>query len=887
MDFQSLWLTAKSEKKDPSDPQVPHVFSATDMPIARYGTSLTSSDTEDAEYILLACEAASHTHYIDLLNVGGHPDRDNRLQFPAFEKCCQHPMLSHADDRTVSLMRQRCKADTIMTASFKNNVSPTGRFLITDKGLPRIVGTNIEEDRILYVTCESGRIKQNSSFSGDEYKGNLHRMVLNTFEDIKRRLSGFQHVRCDNVSRSAVLALLKVGEAMVDAVDNLVTAVRSGAPDDEIVWQQDGCIVKVEDMKRLEGFDDDGDYEHSIDPLAELLLNAANREIIFARAGCPPPINLLVEPNCNERRLFDYFKQILLNNKSEPTLYAMRAATIEALVQISGLRATLLQLCTSSLAAFLTAQNSEDYYNAMKLQNLLGLSWEQLNYLSGPITANGNDKRTRRTRQIIDSACTRVWEARPPVVVKYEEVMHDPEILHLEYNTGDLELDLLRISDHVISCSKLINHDTEIRMLNLLAIGSEMIQKELEEEDSAQFFGITVRNSGENQIRVESADDVRIGMANLKALRNHIDVFSCMLCFMVTGPTAGCVGHESSDKCVPDRSIFVSNCFKRLKAEGLTRSEALETAVMAAKVFAVRRSEDYKRNIIVEKRTKDILERVRGCILELETRIDVADVVCLEHESDMDHFGADSTVLEPVEIMSLSGGGFKLIDYMQHCKRYGRLDIFEDAVPFNAEGQKYFAYCRDGRVFARKRGVLEKPRRYLGGSKIGLTVLGTGLVIELKEKNPKKCDAEAMDLIMNRAKQDSTLGFWVWSKILKGHIKYRETNDSCMWNEYAASDDARVVGRWSVPKWVLKYMLVMVEDDRTMSVQPLHRYNILVQGGDDMPMLRLKDTGSTRYDCTHVDSKEVKRDRFRKAFFEPDMSCGGSQHPRRVCHLPQ
>lgn len=135
-------------------------------------------------------------------------------------------------------------------------------------------------------------------------------------------------------------------------------------------------------------------------------------------------------------------------------------------------------------------------------------------------------------------------------------------------------------------------------------------------------------------------------------------------------------------------------------------------------------------------------------------------------------------------------------------------------------------------------------------------------------------DAEAMDLIMSKAENDCKLGRWVWSKVMNGQIDYVPTEDSCMWNKYAKNLDANVRGLWSAPKWVWRYMLVMVSDQD-------NRDRILVQAGNMMPVFAIEDKGLTRYSSHQVRSEEVKRG-FRKAFFKPKMSAGGDSHLRRT-----
>lgn len=55
-------------------------------------------------------------------------------------------------------------------------------------------------------------------------------------------------------SCAAVLAVLKIGVEMVEAVQNLVTAITSGAQDDEVVWHENGIRIIAKDFRRIEGF---------------------------------------------------------------------------------------------------------------------------------------------------------------------------------------------------------------------------------------------------------------------------------------------------------------------------------------------------------------------------------------------------------------------------------------------------------------------------------------------------------------------------------------------------------------------------------------------------------------------------------------------------------
>ncbi|PXF40834.1 hypothetical protein BWQ96_09456 [Gracilariopsis chorda] len=894
MDFEELWLAAVSEQKDRADPQAPHVFSSADMARAHEGVEVSQCENEDAEYILLACKAASHEHNIELRDVRGHEGRDLTLTFPSFEGCCRHPMLSHLEARCVALMRNRCKSASIMTLSFLDNVSPTGRFIVTPRGT-RVTGTNLEEDRILCVThgptCVS---KHDDPISEDDPLGPLHRLMLNSCRGVRRRLAAFRCSRCDNVSRSAVLALLRAGEHIAGTVDNLVTAAKAGVPASEVVWTFSGAhggdhaVVTVAQLREIGGLDDAPfDAYHrrpgiDEDNVAELVLTAAHRQIVGRRTGCPPRANMQAERNCLERRLLDYFKQTILNNPSKPTLYAMRAAALEALVLVSGLRPTLQSLVTSSLAEEMAAEGAAEFYGAMQLDKVLGLEREELEEFSRPLGAAGNKGRTHRTRFLIKTACARVTSAGEETVLGHEEVLHDPDVLHRDYVTGNLELDLLRISDHLTELSTLINNDTEIRMLNLLVIGAELIGDKLEKESSVNFYGLTITGTGDGGICVTGDEDLLIQFPNLCALNGHIDVFGTMISFMLGGSTDDVIDVKAPALCIPERTLFVRNTLRRLQEAGLSRSQAIETAVATAKVLAVRRGQEFERKVLVDADVMQMLERVRGCLVEAETGLDIADVARTDGNPSIDHYGADSSVLSEVQSSQLNGSGFKLLDFTQNRERYGRLKVVEDAMSFSHEGQRYFAYCREGRVFVRKRWLLEKPRQRLGGSKIGLTVMGTGMVIELKEKAPKWCDADAMDLIMFRAKEGSKLGLWVWSKILSGNIRYKPTEDSCMWNRDASSEDATVTGRWSVPRWVLQYMLVMENRQNVQGNDNVHRDEILVQAGDDMPLFRLFDNGRTRYNCERVSSSEVRRLEHRKAFFEPSMSCAGANHPLRT-----
>lgn len=384
MNFQALWLDAIAEEKNEADPAVPHIFSASDMPVATGGVRVAPSEIEDAEYVLLVCQAASHTHNIDLHDVGGVPGRHLELRFPSFEECCQHPMLSYIHSgSTLEHMRSRCPSESIMSLSFSCNVTPSGRFITTEDGI-RVTGTNLEEDRILYVTTDRGRSLANRDFDQTDYAGVLHRMILNSYENIRRRQLGFSHTRCENVARSSVLALLKIGEAMIDTVQNIATAVKAGVGSQEILWKENGITIRAGDLLSLEGFDHDKDCEGKLDPLIDLLLSAANRDVIGARKGVPRRISLAAEEHCIERRLLDYSKAVVLNNPSKISKYAIRCATLEALIEVSGLEATLYSLCTSSMAKELSG--NENFYAAMQLESLLGLKCHMLANLSLPLT---------------------------------------------------------------------------------------------------------------------------------------------------------------------------------------------------------------------------------------------------------------------------------------------------------------------------------------------------------------------------------------------------------------------------------------------------------------------------------------------------------------------
>lgn len=891
MDFLQLWLDLISKKKDLAEPQVPHVFSASDMPVARASTQLSRRRCEDIEYCLLVCRAASHTHSLDLFCINGEEGRDLSIDFPAFETCCQHPMLSHLNRKTRSQMRQRCRSDTIMTLSFQCDVLENGDFLLTDDGY-RVTGTNLEEDRILCVTSDRGRVTQKQdSFSKESYCGALNRLFVNVREDIARRMAGFAHTRCSNVSRSAVLALLKIGEAMVNAVDKVVTAVKCGVPDSEVVWQQSGGTpfqVQVRHLKQLDGFDTSLDCEHEIDELAELLLSAANRQIVGVRKSFPPPAKLAKETHCIERRLLDYCKQTLLNNPSHSTMYAIRAACVEAHVLVCGLRQTLLSLCTSSLGEYLTIEEHADFYAASNLENILYLSRRNVNELSSPLTRNGCHQRTQRTKNLIEDALFRAnvrQQNQTPLM--YEDLKHDPEVLHLDWVSGNFELDLLRISDHIIEIGHLVDHDTEVRMLTLLVIGADMILQEIESTGEAKFYGLTVRfdidvDSEERNVCVEMEDGgARYAhFVNLRALRSHLDVFLSMINFM-SGPRDGVIDVSHPARNVPDRTIFVRNVLHILRSKGLTVAEAVETAVILAHVLASRRGSEMKEIVLVDSTIAGMVERVRGSIKEQQTNIDVADIVRKSGSDtvNVDHYGADSTGIQRArEAIRKSGAGmkFQLLDYSRHKDRYGFLNVIESAVEFNAEGQRLYAYCHEGRVFVRKRGLRENVCRFLGGSKIGLTVLGTGGTIELKASEPRNSDMEAMDLIMSRTKRGKPLARWIWSKILKGQIKYRCTQDSCMWNRNAIDQNAAIIARWSVPKWVLRHMLVLVP--RNLNEEASN--HILIQAHDDMPMYMLIDEGLTRYNCK-LSTGDINKSGYRKCMLEPSKSCAGARHPFR------
>lgn len=538
-------------------------------------------------------------------------------------------------------------------------------------------------------------------------------MVLNSYENIRRRQSGFSHTRCQNVARSSVFALFKIGEAIIDTVQNIVTAIKAGVQLQEIVWKDNGITICVEDLKSLDGFDHDKDCEGKLDPLIDLLLSAANRDIIGLLRSVPPRINLVIEEHCIERRLMDYTKAVVLNNPSKVSKYAIMCATVEALIEVSGIEATLHSLCTSSIAKALSS--NKNFYGAMQLESLLGFNCLELASFSLPRIGTGNKDRTRRTQNQVSKACELVVAKRSRRMSKEEELYHDPEILKRQYVTDDLELDLLRISDHLIQSSKIISHNTEIRLLNLLAIGGELIQERLEgEQKRARFYGTIITAKSDGPVHVESDSGISPGFVNLKALTSHAAVFGAMLSFMLAGPKEGLNNINNPVRSLADRTIFVQNTFKRFQAQGLSQAHAIETAVMAAKVLSIRRSTRFAEKVIADESVIEALGKVRGCFIEestcTRTGMDIAELVIHEDDEDIEHYGADSKLLCPVSRLDLNlkGGAFQLLDYTKHCvDLYGKLEVHEAAVAFSHEGRKYFAYCRKGRVHIRKRGFRE------------------------------------------------------------------------------------------------------------------------------------------------------------------------------------